>query len=205
MLKFLQVATVVDKDTDYCCSCKLLLSNFLFVLSLSSLFFYFILFLKSLTALISSSFTSRHCHTTPPLLWKSWTLFLPLARARVATSWGLRASAVWRFFIWFVGMKWFWIWGFWKLVIPAWVCGFISGVSNVGVWVCWWCCQRGCGSIVGGVSGVGVWVWWWCCRCECVGLMVVLPVWVWVWWCGWWLICYCQRGCSDCGEKKEKK
>ena len=53
-------------------------------------------------------------------------------------------------------------------MILAWVCGFISGVSNVGVWVCWWCCWRGCvglllvvlpawcGSVVGGVFGVGV-------------------------------------------------
>ncbi len=51
-------------------------------------------------------------------------------------------------------------------MIPAWVCGFISGVSSVGVWVCWGCCWRGCG-FVGGVAGVGVGL-----------LLVVFPAWV---------------------------
>jgi hypothetical protein len=59
-------------------------------------------------------------------------------------------------------MKWFWIWGFWKLVIqsycvwwwlvvfPAWVCG------SVGVVV-------GFGSVEGGFVGVGVGVGVWVC------------------------------------------
>ena len=32
LLKFLQVATVVGKDTDYCCSCKSIFLHFLFLL-----------------------------------------------------------------------------------------------------------------------------------------------------------------------------
>jgi hypothetical protein len=83
----------------------------------------------------------------------------------------------------------------------------VGSVASVGVWVCWWCFQRGCvglllvvfpawvcGSVVGGVSsmgvgllvvfpawvcgfvggtaGVGVWVCWWCCRRGCVDFLV---------------------------------
>jgi hypothetical protein len=66
-------------------------------------------------------------------------------------------------------MKWFWIWGFWKLVIPVWVCGFVSGVSNVGLLVVLlaWVCGSVVGGVVGGVAGVGVGL-----------LLVVFPAWV---------------------------
>jgi hypothetical protein len=50
LLKFLQDATVVDKDTDYCWLCKFIFSHFLFVLSPSQLLFS-VSFLSPLTTL----------------------------------------------------------------------------------------------------------------------------------------------------------
>jgi hypothetical protein len=79
-------------------------------------------------------------------------------------------------------------------VIPAWVCGFVGSVSGVGVWICcWWCCRRGCVSLIvvllawvygfdGGVASVGVVDGLYCQRgcgwvCILMGLVVDLCCW----------------------------
>ena len=50
-------------------------------------------------------------------------------------------------------------------MFPVWVCGFVGVVVGFGSIE---------GGFVGIVAGVGVWVCWWCCQRGCVGMLVLV-------------------------------
>ena len=189
LLKFLQDATVVGKDTDYCWLCKFIFSYFLFVLSPSQLLF-------------SDSFLS------PSQLRLGGNLVLPqsassaflLVQVLVVALLHCLLQEVHGFGFGFYGG---WggegasgggfvatrCWGNWVLVM---VCGFV-------LWVWPWVC----GLWPWVMSGLGLqWVLGLMFGLDCGGFVAVMVVQFTV--CGW-DVWFCFAGVKYSGKVKKKK